>query len=126
MYAHAFLRTRTFVGTPLISFVDLFVYLCSSLTYCLMCPAAMWSPTGKGLNSMRFCIDVFLCFCRLPIKCPGSGVVPDLAIPDLCLLPSFFLLTRVPLARNTVYCAILSEQILVGCPLGMLGVPISY
>ena len=77
LYAHAFLRTRTFVDTPLIYFVGLclFVFLFDILS--CMCPAAKWSPTGKGLNSRRFCIDVFLCFCHFPLRCPGSGVVPD-------------------------------------------------
>ena len=45
------------------------------------------------------------------------------SIPDICVLPHFLLSHEYRLARNTVYCAILSDQIVVGCP---LGVPISY
>ena len=45
------------------------------------------------------------------------------SIPDICVLPYFLDLHEYRLTRNTVYCAILSDQIVVGCP---LGVPISY
>ena len=46
-----------------------------------------------------------------------------LSIPDIWVLPHFLYSHEYRLARNTVYCAILSDQIVVGCP---LGVPISY
>ena len=32
----------------------------------------------------------FLCSCHFPMLCPGSGVVLDLSIPDLCLLSYFY------------------------------------
>ena len=28
--------------------------------------------------------DVELCFCHFPMRCPGSGVVLDCVVPDLC------------------------------------------
>ena len=51
------------------------------------------------------------------------GVVLIVSIPDICLLPYFLYSHEYRLTRNTIYCAILSDQIVVGCP---LGVPISY
>ena len=51
------------------------------------------------------------------------GVVLIVSIPDICLLPYFLYSYEYRLTRNTVYCAILSDQIVVGCP---LDVPISY
>ena len=51
------------------------------------------------------------------------GVVLIVSISDICLLPYFLYSHEYRLTRNTVYCAILSDQIVVGCP---LGVPISY
>ena len=53
------------------------------------------------------------------------GVILIVLIPDICVLPHFLYSHEYMyiLARNTVYCAILSDQIVVGCP---LGVPISY
>ena len=51
------------------------------------------------------------------------GVVLIVSIPDICVLPYFLYSHEYRLTRNTVYCAILSDQIVVGCP---LGVPISY
>ena len=45
------------------------------------------SPAGNGLTSWLSCVcAVFLCACHFPMWCPGSGVVLDLSIPDLCLL----------------------------------------
>ena len=32
----------------------------------------------------------FLCSCHFPMWCPGSVVVLDLSIPDLCLLSYFY------------------------------------
>ena len=51
------------------------------------------------------------------------GVVLIVSIPDICLLPYFLYSHEYRLTRNIVYCTILSDQIVVGCP---LGVPISY
>ena len=51
------------------------------------------------------------------------GVVLIVSISDICLLPYFLYSHEYRLTRNTLYCAILSDQIVVGCP---LGVPISY
>ena len=51
------------------------------------------------------------------------GVVLIVSIPDICLLSYFLYSHEYQLTRNTVYCAILSDQIVVGCP---LGVPVSY
>ena len=50
-------------------------------------------------------------------------VVLIVSIPDICLLPYFLYSHEYRFTRNTVYCAILLDQIVVGCP---LGVPISY
>ena len=49
-------------------------------------------------------------------KCSVPGVVLIVSIPDIYA-------HEYRLTRNTIYCAILSDQIVVGCP---LGVPISY
>ena len=57
------------------------------------------------------------------IRCYVPGEVLIVLIPDICLLPYFLYSNEYQLTRNTVYCAILSDQIVVGCP---LGVPISY
>ena len=57
------------------------------------------------------------------IRCSMPGVVLIVSIPDICLLPYFLYSHEYLLTRNTVYCAILSDQVVVGCP---LGVPISY
>ena len=57
------------------------------------------------------------------IRCSVPCVVLIVSIPDICLLPYFLDSHEYPLTRNTVYCAILSDHIVVGCP---LGVPISY
>ena len=59
----------------------------------------------------------------LLIRWSVPGVVLIVSIPDICLLPYFLYSHEYRLTRNTVYCAILSDQIVVGCP---LGVPISY
>ena len=64
--------------------------------------------------------DLFL---SLSQRCSGSGVILIVSIPDICVLPYFLYPHEYRLTRNTVYCAILSDQIVVGCP---LGVPISY
>ena len=39
--------------------------------------AALCSQAGKGLNLGFLVCDVSLCFCHLPMWCPGSGVVLD-------------------------------------------------
>ena len=57
------------------------------------------------------------------IRCSVPGVVLIVSIPDICLLPYFLYSHEYRLTGNTVYCAILSDQKVVGCP---LGVPISY
>ena len=57
------------------------------------------------------------------IRCSVPGVVLIVSIPDICFLPYFKYSHEYRLTRNTVYCAILSDKIVVGCP---LGVPISY
>ena len=110
------------VGMPLTSFVDLF--LCPSLTYCLVC---VYQPCGHLLGKDwpigAYVFDVFLCFCHVPICVLGQAWYLIVLIPDLCLLPYFFYSHEYPHTRNTIYCAIISEQKGVGCP---LGVPISY
>ena len=55
--------------------------------------------------------------------CSGSGVILIVSIPDICVLPYFLYSHEYRLTGNTVYCSVLSDQIVVGCP---LGVPISY
>ena len=57
------------------------------------------------------------------IRCSVPGGVLIVSIPDNCLLPYFLYSHEYRLTRNTVYCAILSDQVVVGCP---LGVPFSY
>ena len=52
-----------------------------------------------------------------------SGVILIVSIPGICVLPYFLYSHEYQLTRNAVYCAVLSDQIVVCCP---LGVPISY
>ena len=54
---------------------------------------------------------------------PGVVGLLIVSIPDICLLPYFLYSHEYRFTRNTVFCAILSDQRVVGCP---LGVPISY
>ena len=61
--------------------------------------------------------NVFLFFCHFPIRCSGSGVILIVLIPDICLLAYFLYSHEYRPTRNTVYCSILSDQIVVGCPL---------
>ena len=92
-----------------------------------LCLAALWSPAGKSWPLGASVCDVFLCFCHFPIRCPGSGVVGLLDCNDSWFLLSslLFYSHEYRLTRNTVNCAILSGQIVVGCPLDVT-VPISY
>ena len=48
----------------------------------------LWSPAGKGLTSW---LSFVMCYCEVLIFYwyPGSGVVLDLSIPDLCPLSYF-------------------------------------
>ena len=80
------------------------------------------SESELTLKSVLY-VAFFLFFCHFPIRCSGSGVILIVSIPDICVLPYFLYSHEYRLTRNTVYCAILSDQIVVGCP---LGVPISY
>ena len=41
------------------------------------------------LLAILYTCDVLLRFCQVPIPGPGSGMVLDVSIPDLCLLPYF-------------------------------------
>ena len=50
-------------------------------------------------------------------------VILIVSIPDICVFPYFLYSHEYRLTRNNIFCAILSDQIVVGCP---LGVPISY
>ena len=47
------------------------------------------------------------------IRCSVPGVVLIVSIHDICLLPYFLYSHEYRLTRNTVYCAILSDQIVV-------------
>ena len=68
------------------SFVDLGL----SLTYCRACVLQFCGHLmGKGWSLASPMCDVFLFFYHFSIRCPGSGVVLDLSIPDLCNLPHF-------------------------------------
>ena len=56
------------------SFVDPFYFVFAfAILACLacLCHAALWSPAGSPV------CDEFLCFCHIPIRYPGSGVVLD-------------------------------------------------
>ena len=81
------------------------------------------SESELTLKALASVFDVFLFFCHFPIGCSRSGVILIVSIPDICVLPYFLYSHEYRLTRNTVFCAILSDQIVVGCP---LGVPISY
>ena len=82
-------------------------------------PAALRSPGLFYFLILRAKTETIL---PLFIKCSVPGVVLTVSIPDICL-PYFLYSHEYRITRNTVYCAILSDQIVVGCP---LGVPISY
>ena len=81
---------------------------CLSLLYCLVCSL---QPCGHLLGknwSLGFLVaDVFLCVCHFPIWCPGSGVVLDLSIPDLCHLPYSlifaFFLTYIEKTKKNIF-----------------------
>ena len=83
-------------------------------------PAALRSPGLFYFHILRAKTETLL---PLFIKCSVPGVVLTVSIPDICLLPYFLYSHEYRLKRNIVYCAILSDQMVVGCP---LGVPISY
>ena len=65
----------------------------------------------------------FSCYLSLSHKVFCSGVILIVSIPDICVLPYFLYSHEYRLTRNIVYCAIRSDRIVVGCP---LGVPILY
>ena len=50
------------------------------------------------------------------IRCSVPGVVLIVSIHDICFLPYFLYSHEYRLTGNKVYCAILSDQIAVGCP----------
>ena len=79
-------------------------------------PRVWADPQGASVCNVFF-------FCHFPIRCFGSGVILIVSIPDICVLPHFLYSHEYRLTRKIVYCAILSDQIVFGCP---LGVPISY
>ena len=58
------------------------------LFFCLAFAMSLWSPTEKGLTSwLSFVVSncEFVTF----LWYPGSGVVLDVSIPDLCTLTYF-------------------------------------
>ena len=100
---------------------------------------SLWYSTGTSVleesqrlkNSLQdYFISLYLeqqqfteTLLSLFMRCSVPGVVLIVSIPDICHLPYFLYSHEYQFTRNTVYCAILSDQIVVGCP---LGVPISY
>ena len=87
-------------------------------------PSLKGDCTGSSESELTLKALLYSTFsCHFPIKCSGSGVVLIVSIPAICVLPYFLYSHEYRLTRNTVFCAILSDQIVVGCP---LGVPISY
>ena len=102
----------------------LMVYPKSPSAFKKACRIILFPYTQSNDNLLKHFYHFF-------IRCSGPGVVlivsiPDISlvsIPDICLLPYFLYSHENRFTRNTVYCAILSDQIVVGCP---LGVPISY
>ena len=64
-------------------FCLVFAMFCVRLFIC-----ALWSPAGKGLTSwLSFVVSTVSL--SLSHWYPGSGVVLDLSIPDLCTLTYF-------------------------------------
>ena len=68
--------------------------LCFCSVLCLLCLCArlficaLWSPAGKGLTSwLSFVVSTVSL--SLSHWYPGSGVVLDCSIPDLCTLTYF-------------------------------------
>ena len=51
--------------------------------------AAFGSPAWKGLTSWLVSVIFNCVFCHFPMLYPGSGVVLDLSIADLCHLSYF-------------------------------------
>ena len=69
--------------------MDPFCYLCFVFVFVILpwlFPAACDHMLEKGCPLGSHVYDVSLCFCQLPIWCPGSGVV--LYCIDSCSLPS--------------------------------------
>ena len=48
--------------------------------------AALLLPAVKKLASWLSCIRSSLVFCHFSMWCPGSGVMLDVSIPDICIL----------------------------------------
>ena len=67
----------------------------------------------SGLNPQGASICEVFFFCHFPIRFSGSGVILIVSIPDICVRPHFLYSHEYRLARNTVNCAILSDQIVV-------------
>ena len=82
----------------------------------IACRIILFPYTQRNDHLLKTLLSLF-------IRCSVPGVVLIVSIPDICLLSYFLYSREYRLTRNTVYCAILSDQIVVGCP---LGVPISY
>ena len=69
--------------------MDLFLFVFAIMSWLFL--AALWSPVGKGLTSWLSKLYVmFSVFCHFPMRCPGSGLVPDYI--DSWSLPSSLLL----------------------------------
>ena len=72
------------------SFVDHLYYLCHVFVMLLrLFIAALWSPAGEGLTSWLLFVMFNCVFVTFPMWYPGSAVVLDLSIPDLCRFPGF-------------------------------------
>ena len=73
--------------------------LCFCSVLCLLCLCArlficaLWSPAGKGLTSwLSFVVSIVSL--SLSHWYPGSGVVLDVSISDLCTLTYFYYITK--------------------------------
>ena len=84
--------------------------LCFCSVLCLLCLCArlficaLWSPAGKGLTSwLSFVVSAVSL--SLSHWYPGSGVVLDVSIPDLCTLTYFVIIiyTRMQMATTQAY-----------------------
>ena len=71
----------------------------------------MLQPCGH-LTAWLYCMWCFLCFCHLPIWCPVWYFI--VWIPDLCLLPYFYLMHKYAKFDRNIPCG--SRVILVTNP----------
>ena len=99
------------------------ILMVSNRNFCSRVPAPLNSLQDYFISLYSEQRQLTETLLSLFIRCSVPDVVQIESISYICLLPYFLYSHEYQLTRKTVYCAILSDQIEVGCP---LSVPISY